>query len=202
MNDSKPTPPITEKQPSEVHSGLSRRRLVRAGLTAAPVMAALKSNTVLAGGYNCIRPSSFASTGAATIRNSNGATIRNDYRCKSHGHWKNKQGSLPANFKSRRFLNHGNVLTGFHENPGQSYTDLTLQQVLELEGHVPMAKLARHVVAAYLSATEINDDFELVWLTRQQCCDIWNGQGVWTPIAGSPSWTLAQTLDYFEMAYG
>ena len=31
-------------------SGVSRRHLVRAGLSAAPVLAALKSNTVLAGG--------------------------------------------------------------------------------------------------------------------------------------------------------
>jgi hypothetical protein len=40
-----------------------------------------------------------------------------------------------------------------------------------------------------------------VWLTQSQCAEIWNGQGVWSPFAGT-TWTLTQTMAYFDVVYG
>lgn len=179
-------------------SGLSRRRLVRAGLAATPVMAALKSNTVLAGDHSCIRPSSFSSLTAAHMKLSRGREIQADYRCYSHGYWKNNSTGLPDHFKKQRFLTPD---LGFTANPQHAYTSLTFQKVLELQGNQNNAALARHVVAAFLSAVSVQNDPGMVLLTRSQCNAIWNGQGVWSPFAGA-IWTLDQTLDYFDAVFG
>lgn len=185
-------------QASAADAGLSRRRLVRAGLAATPVLAALKSNTVLAGDHSCIRPSSFSSLTAAQMKLSRGREMQADYRCHSHGYWKSSDAGLPPGFKNQPFLASG---LGFTANPQQKYSSLTFQQVLELKGNGHNAALARHVVAAYLSAVSVQDDPGLVLLTRNQCNEIWNGQGVWTPFAGA-TWTLDQTLGYFDTVFG
>lgn len=188
--------PETPAHPKE--GGVSRRRLVRAGLAAAPVMAALKSNTVLAGEHSCIRPSSFSSLAAAHMKLSNGRPVKTDYACKSHGYWKNHSNS----FKTTQFLNSNSTITGFTANPGLAFNGKTFQDVLEMDGNNNNAALARHVAAAYLSAVSVNDDPNSVWLTKAQCNAIWNGQGVWTPFAGSPPWTLQGTMDYFDKILG
>ncbi|QHE86394.1 hypothetical protein [Hydrogenophaga sp. BPS33] len=180
-------------------SGLSRRRLVRAGLSAAPVVAALKSNSVLAGDHTCIRPSSFSSLAAANWKVSQGRALKTDYECKSHGYWKNNSGRLPTNFKeTTKFLSDA---TGFKQDPGNAYRDLTIQQVLEQGGNRNNAALARHVAAAFLSARACNDDPTQVLLTRAQCKAIWEGQGRWSPFAGA-TWSLDQTMQYFEAVFG
>ena len=180
-------------------SGVSRRRLVRAGLSAAPVMAALKSNSVLAGDHTCIRPSSFSSLSAANMKVSQGRTVKTDYQCKSHGYWKNNNAGLATNFKeTTKFLS---PTSGFTQDPGNAYGKLTFQQVLEQGGNRNNAALARHVAAAFLTATAFNDDSTRVLLTKSQCRAIWNGQGVWSPFAGT-TWTQAQTMTYFEAIYG
>lgn len=180
-------------------SGVSRRRLVRAGLSAAPVMAALKSNSVLAGDHTCIRPSSFSSLSAAQMKVSQGRAIKTDFECKSHGYWKNNNAGLATNFKeTTKFLS---TSTGFTQDPGNVYSKLTIQQVLDQGGNRNNAALARHVAAAFLTATAFNNDSTRVLLTKTQCRAIWNGQGVWSPFAGT-TWTLAQTLAYFDAIYG
>lgn len=180
-------------------SGLSRRHLVRAGLSAAPVLAALKSNTVLAGDHTCIKPSTFSSLRAAQMKVSARRELKTDYECQSHGYWKNRDGGLPNQYKTTtKFLS---TETGFTQNPGSVYTNKTLQQVLENGGNQGNAALARHVVAAFLTAKAYQNDPSRVMLTQSQCRAIWNGQGVWQPFAGT-TWTLSQTMAYFDMVYG
>lgn len=78
---------------------------------------------------------------------------------------------------------------------------MTLQAVLDQGDNQNNAALARHVTAAFLSAKSVNNDPSAVWLTQSQCAQIWNGQGVWSPFAGT-TWTLAQTMAYFDAVYG
>lgn len=180
-------------------SGVSRRRLVRAGLSAAPVMAALKSNSVLAGDHTCIRPSSFSSLAAAHMKVSQGRAIKTDYECKSHGYWKNSDAGLATKFKeTTKFIS---TTTGFTRDPGNVYAKMSIQEVLDQGGNRNNAALARHVAAAFLTATAFNNDSTRVLLTKSQCRAIWNGQGVWSPFAGT-TWTLSQTMAYFDMIYG
>lgn len=205
MND-KTTPSSTPPENTKATSGLNRRSLVRAGLSAAPVIAALHSGTVLAGGgdHSCIRPSSFSSLKAAFARGnrlSRGREMRDDFECKSHGYWKNHNGNLTSGFKNRSFLSSAQSPTGFTANPGEAFTGKSLQQVLDMNGNAHNKALARHVVAAYLSAMSAGNDPDRVLLTVGQCAAIWNGQGNWIPFAGA-SWTLTDTMAYFEKVFG
>lgn len=199
MNDK--ITPSTNQTPAQASSGLSRRRLVRAGLASAPVLAALKSNTVLAGGgeHTCIRPSSFSSLKLAEMTVSKGRVIRDDFECKSHGYWKSHNGNLTSTFKQTLFLD--SSVTGFIENPGGAFTGKTLQNVLNMSGNRNNKALARHVVAAFLSAKSVGNDSERVLLTVSQCQAIWNGQGNWSPFAGA-NWTLVETMNYFDKVFG
>lgn len=199
MNQSSQHNPVQQHHPAPTEDGgVSRRRLMRAGLATAPVLATLKSNTVLAGGHSCIRPSSFSSLALANWKVSAGRSIQSDFKCESARYWQRREDGLPRNFKSKtQFLS---STTGFTQNPNGAFSNLTLQQVLELDGNRSNAELARHVAAAYLSALSVNDDSSRVWLTRRQCRAIWNGQGNWSPFAGA-NWTQAQTMDYFDKVY-
>jgi hypothetical protein len=200
MSDLNPhTPADPGRSAGASAPGVSRRRLVRAGLSAAPVMAALKSNTVLAGDHSCIKPSTFSSLRAAQMQVSARRELKTDYECQSHGYWKNRDTGLPSGYKtSTLFIS---VDTGFTANPSNLYTGKTLQQVLEMGGNQGNAALARHVVAAFLTAQAYKDDPTRVMLTTSQCRTIWNSGGQWSPFAGA-SWTLNDTMGYFETVYG
>ena len=200
MSDMNHSEDVVVQEAEAPASGLSRRHLVRAGLSAAPVLAALKSNTVLAGGdHTCIKPSTFSSLRAAQMKVSARRELKTDYECQSHGYWKNRENGLPNQYKTTtKFLS---TETGFTQNPGGVYTGKSLQQVLEMGGNQGNAALARHVVAAFLTAKAYQNDPSRVMLTQSQCRAIWNGQGVWQPFAGT-TWTLSQTMAYFDMVYG
>ena len=184
-------------------AGLNRRRLVRAGLTAAPVMAALHSNTVLAGGsrgfgHGCIRPSTFSSLQAAKSA-SQGPKTHGNLVCKPYTYWK---GNFPDKFKHAYFLSD---VTKCHRDPKpydhkRSYKKLKMREVFELRDHDTDAKLARYVLAAFLSADAAGIGSDNVWLTKRQCHEIWNGRGNWRPFAGA-HWDLNQTMNYFEVIF-
>jgi hypothetical protein len=200
MSDLNPhTPTDSGRSAGTSVPGVSRRRLVRAGLSAAPVMAALKSNTVLAGDHSCIKPSTFSSLRAAQMQVSARRELKTDFECNSHGYWKNRETGLPAGYKTNTLFI--SVDTGFSNNPNGLYTGKTLQQVLDMGGNSGNAALARHVVAAYLTAVSFKDDSSRVMLTTTQCKTIWNQGGQWSPFAGA-SWTLNDTMVYFETVYG
>lgn len=179
-------------------AGVSRRRLMRAGMAAAPVLAALKSNTVLAGGNSCVRPSAFSSLTAAHMKVSRGRVIQKDFACAPPEHWRHSDRGLPPKFKAETpFISSA---TGFSANR-QHYQKMSLQQVLESSGTQNHEKLARYVTAAFLSAMSVGNTPSFVLLSRRQCQEIWNRQGHWSPFAGA-NWTMPQTLAYFEKIFG
>lgn len=135
---------------------------------------------------------------------SKGRVVRDDFECKSHGYWKNHNGNLTSTFKETLFLDPllGPSVTGFTENPGGAFTGKTLQNVLDMGGgEQNLEALARHVVAAFLSAKSVGNDSERVLLTVSQCQTIWNSRGNWSPFAGA-NWTLADTMRYFDRVFG
>lgn len=198
MDDSQNSKTPESVQPvGAMVSGIARRRLLRAGLAAAPVVAALKSNTVLAGSGGCVRPSAFASLDNANWNVSQDRVFEKGYACSSPEAWKSNQASWPENFRNALFLSEQ---TRFVANPGGKYASLTLQQVLEMNSQSNDAKLARFCVAALLSTVSVNNDPFRALLTLNQCAEIWNGQGNWSPFAGK-QWTMSETLHYFETVY-
>lgn len=195
----------TGVQTSTVTAGMSdgRRRLMRAGLAAAPVLMALKSRSVLAADI-CIKPSAFASHQANTTV-SHAVEI---FTCFSHGYWKNQAFPAPYGNKDKSyFLGVPNfqigVSAGFSGDPGGTFSGKTLQQILNLGGGGYEA-LARHTVATFLTAVQYGDNPQTVLLTQAQCRTLWfnlAGGGTWSPFTGA-DWGLQQTLDYFAYIYG
>ena len=177
-------------------TGIARRRLLRAGLAAAPMLAALKSRTVLAEtAHTCIRPSSFSSLAAANMIVSAGRNPKTDYNCYSHGYWKNNDVGQTVEYKKKKFLGDG---LGFTYNHRQAYGNKTLLDVLNMRGGNVVA-LSRHIVGTYLSAVAFGDDNSI--LTKAQCVDCWNNMGNWSPFPGT-TWSLETTLGYFDKIYG
>ena len=187
-------------------SAVSRRRLMRAGLSAAPVMLALKSQSVLAADI-CIKPSAFSSLKGANMKLSRMPNSRG-YTCFSHGYWKNPYQAHPVPYSNKLksyFLAipirvNDAFTAGFFTNPGGAYSGKTLQQVLGTSGNSNNNALARHVVGTFLTAVANGDDPTKVLLTTAQCKAIWEGQGSWSPMTGV-TWTYAETMDYFNYVY-
>lgn len=189
--------------------GVSRRKLVRAGLAAAPVMAALKSNTVLAGDHTCVKPSSFSSLNPANWVVSKGRTVDTNYECFSHGYWKkdDRPHPSPYNVKTKSYFQAlparattGSISAGF-SGGASSFNGLTLSDVMNLGGAANNTDLARHLVAFFLTAVANGDDPNRVLLTTTQCKAIWAGAGNWTPVPGL-IWTKSDTMTYFEKVLG
>ena len=87
-NDSRPDSVNLKDDPVQ-DSGVSRRRLLRAGLAASPVAAVFHSSPVLATGGTCIRPSSYASLhrGNAVLQISKHRTLPDTFTCKPATYW-------------------------------------------------------------------------------------------------------------------
>ena len=203
MNTSETQSVLPGDAPEQKMAGISRRQLVRAGLSVAPVVAALKSNTVLAGSVgggrgNGVTTSAFASLQANQGRVSNGR-YKTDCEVRSPNEWIEKSSEL----KKKKFRE-----CGFSADPGGKYgggadgrRSVTLDAVLRSKGGDRDTVLARYVVASYLTALEFHNDRDVLALTTSQCTSIWNGRGTWSPFAGA-TWDYAQTIAYFETIYG
>jgi hypothetical protein len=203
-NPSSASPAQADVESVRVGSLVSRRRLVRAGMAAAPVAMALTSQSVLAADV-CIRASAFSSLKAANYQLSGGRTPTTSFSCFSHGYWKNH--THPGIFSNQAksfFLNPhptgtGNVDAGFTRNPGSAYTGLTIQAVLSITGNANDAQFARDILATFLTAVDKGD--VNVLLTQSECRAIWNNNGVWTPPGASSPWNKTQTIAYLQYVY-
>lgn len=203
-----------ESLPKSVESpqatGIARRRLLRAGLAAAPVLAAMKSNTVLAGEHTCIKASSFSSLKPANWKVSQGRTVNTNYNCFSHGYWKNvakHPHPSPYTDNAKSFFQAvpigaptGSISAGFS---GSNFAGKTLLDILKIKGNsvTDDEALARHLVGTFLTAVAFGDNPDSVLLTTTQCRTIWSGGGFWSPAHGL-NWTLDDTMAYFDTIYG
>ena len=191
--------------PATASSLVSRRKLVRAGIAAAPVAMALTSQSVLAADI-CIKPSSFSSLRAASYKLSGGRATSSTATCFSSGYWRNRDHPSPYNIKAKSFFlspppaGAGNIGAGFTRNPGNAYTGLTLQAVLTANGNDNDAQFARDILATFLTAVQAAD--VNVILTQAQCRFIWDNNGVWTPPGSTIPWDKLETIAYLKYVYG
>jgi len=182
--ESNPDQPSTLPRGSEAMSAqLSRRRLLRAGLGAAPVLMTIASRPVFAGGTECHTPSSHMSINASV----HGKTQYCDGG--SPGYWKKThEGSWPPPYETGTLFD-----TVFGSASG--YPNKTLLYVLDLGGG-GKEELARHIVAALLNAAK-------GWtpvLTVAMVIDIWQSWatlGYYEPTAGI-HWDSAQITKYLK----
>ncbi len=179
-------------------AGLSRRQLVRAGLSVGTVAATLKSNTVLAAnGTVCIMASAFSSLDVNPLTSQAQTEVAG--ACLDAQSWNNRTTSrVTTNFKQTKLNGSSNGLGFSTHYPGVNgnWSSVTVTDALGYAGPDPkFNQLLRSTVAAYLTAYDLQDVG--VVLTRAQALTIWNNAGVWTDPHGL-QFDLAKTLRYFD----
>lgn len=177
-----------------------RRKLVRAGLAAAPVVAAFKGNMVLAAtsGTNVtVRASSFASLDTTQGSVSPNARTTGAFltlsECERYpGCDELLFGPDGCDGKTKRGC-------GFDMVPSPKIAAKTLKQVFNMKARsdLDLERLAQYVAAGYLSAKRFGSDS---YISEQRCKEIWSNHGSWEPTAGV-RWDLAKTCDYFARVY-
>jgi hypothetical protein len=189
----------TEAASSEVmDSSLEkRRRLIKAGLGAAPVLMTVVSRSAFATGTTggqCTTPSAYGSIN----------TSRQDkaYTCTglTPGYWKQGQwfSAWPAPYYPTTTTGYGaHTATTFGSvfGPGSVFSSMTLLAVLQSGGNDDSTALARHIVAALLNAASGRTASVL---TVSAVKNIWSefiSKGYFEPTAGV-KWSAAQIVAY------
>lgn len=188
-----------QSQEPQVGLNSGRRKLVRAGLAAAPVVAAFKSNMVLAssgggGAGTTVRASSFASFGANGA-NCSAAPGRSTGRYLPLDQCKTDPRSDKLMFGAYKKPNQG---CDFGRGPDASIGNKTLKQVFVQASPNQTQKLAQYVAAGYLASLEFGSDS---FISGATCKQIWSDSGVWSPAPGI-TWSMRETFDYFDRVYG
>lgn len=176
----------------------SRRKLVRAGLAAAPVVAAFKGNMVLAApsGTNVtVRASAFASVvpgqGSVAPRAQTTGFFVPMSQCEKDPSCNDLLfGPDGCDGKSKSGC-------GFGMEPSPKVATMTLKQVFNLKTRSDLERLAQYLAAGYLSAKTYGSDS---YISEPRCKEIWSNHGSWKPTPGV-QWTMSDTLAYFEKVY-
>ena len=188
--------PDVDARPAGLNAG--RRKLVRAGLAAAPVVAAFKTEMVLAhsaSGNVAVMASSFASattTGGSVSPNAKttGLYIPMD-QCKT------QSGCDELLFGTDRCDGTGKRGCGFAPEINVKLAKKTLTKLFNMSPDNDTERLAQYLAAGYLSARKYGSDS---YISEQRCKEIWQKHGRWSPTAGV-HWDLADTCDYFQRVY-
>lgn len=202
-----------EPSSDRARAGLSRRDLIRAGLKAAPLVATLKTDMVLATTTGTVvRPSAFASFKANGNRCSvrpGGTTTGNVGKCLTHAQCRQYVTTTTCSFNSKyHSYAEGTSGCGFKQplnrlsgcsvyNPKLSWIVGT-STTTYFNPQTNIDKLAFYCALAYMSAKFYGDAD--CFIKAQDCRDIWANSGVWK--VGGVTRDLAWTLDYFQRCFG
>ena len=178
--------------------GLDRRRVLRAGLSAAPVLAGLKSQSALATNGICT-PSIWTSIKAANFCVSGSAAPQQN-PCKPHTWWCNSSSSACNTYY------HGTT-TGCAGYAGTHFTYArNLKDVCQTASNSSYqddkSKLGRHCAAMHLNATVYPSNCPIDTATCKQIWSSCKDGGTWTPVSGGPAWTRADCISYFDYVCG
>jgi hypothetical protein len=181
-----------------------RRRLLKGGLAATPLIMTLASRPSFAQGQ-CMSPMVFASLQA------NPATSLRPERfaqCHSHGYWKNHLASDdPRTFSGVGFTARSGESLQYksgYQTKTTTFGAATLYQVLWAIGDTDehTISFARDCVSAYLDALLLG---AAAGFTTTQIINMWNGvmgsAGQWSPVAGV-SWGYAESRAWLDVLVG
>lgn len=195
----------SEKQPPLDRSGTSRspksderRRLLRAGLTAAPVIMTVASKPVL-GQTVCTAASAMGSAGSGTART---ASVCSGL---TPSQWKVYAAQWPTPFCATNHARTDQRATLYHCPTtgfgGRIYGDHTMLEVLDIhEGGGGTTSLGRYMVAALLNACAGRTPV----LTESGVRDMWNdlvNRGYYEPTAGV-HWQAPEIIAYLKTTMG
>jgi len=188
-----PAAPVAEA--ASTSKAASRRRLLKGGLSVAPVVLSLSSRPVMAGGLPalCVTPSGFASINVSNHTHTSGTCSG-----RTPGYWKNAPTTNSPTQPSWPYPPSSLFKTYF--SPSLAYGDLTLLQALQCGGNANgEVALVRHITAALLNAAAGLTPANVMDVTRVKA--IWQEfamrapGGYYEPIAGT-KWYADDIVTY------
>jgi hypothetical protein len=175
----------------------SRRRLLRGGMAAAPVLMTVASRPVMA--QDCTTSSAHTSLGGSR------QIAQQSCMGRDPSYWISQNGSSawPSGYlmQAQGSGSTSKVATTFGSVFGSAYGygDLSMLQVLQAgQSSFDKAGLAAHLVAAVLNAEALYTPASVLSVAKAQ--DIWsdyNAKGYFEPTAGV-RWDSAQTIDWLK----
>lgn len=193
---------------STLEAGLARRRLIRAGLAAAPIVLGLKSQSALATGSTSTghcKPSVWSSLKAANGCHSSHAPNYVGNSCGDYDYWKSASNAQCDKYFHQHVS--GNCVPFSGSDYSQSGHPVpTLKEVCAGKyknsvtvstGNSAKDKLGKYCAAMYLDIT-VNNNCPLDLTAVNQ---IWNGckdGGSWMPPHGGTAWTRNDCNEYFD----
>lgn len=191
-------PPADKSAPTRSPKSDERRRLLRAGLTAAPVIMTVASKPVL-GGTLCTSASAMgsAASGAARTASVCSGLTPNQWKARAL-QWPTPFCATNQALTDRQATLYHCPTTGFS---GHVYGDHTMLEVLDInEGGSGTTSLGRYMVAALLNACAGRTPV----LTESGVRDMWNdvvNRGYYEPTAGI-QWGAPEIIAYLKTTMG
>lgn len=199
-------------QPAHPSAGVSRRRLLRAGAGAAPVVLSMTSLPVRATTATCSSASAWASINAGTTASQNARLMVSCGTGGTPGAWTSACGSTSTKDFSKwpasclTSTTPKNAKT-FQECIGSLPSHLSTYSTATLYDAVANAassditiQLAAHLAAAYLNCQSNRTPANIINVTTIQ--SIWSqckSGGMFTPPnAGTQTWTIGQTIYWLK----
>jgi hypothetical protein len=192
-----PTASVEGTVADNARSLTSRRRLLRGGLAAAPVLMTVASRPVMA--QDCTTSSAHTSLGGSR------QIVQQSCTGRGPAYWIAQNGSKawPSGYlmQTQGGGTNGKIATTFGSVFGSAhgYGDLSMLQVLQAgQSSFDKAGLAAHLVAAVLNAEAGFTPASVLDIAKAQ--DIWsdyNSMGYFEPTAGV-RWDSAQTIDWLK----
>lgn len=184
--------------------GVSRRKLVRAGLASAPILMGLKSESALATGSVVCKPSMWASIKAANCKLSR-QVIAPKGTCRDYVYW-SKQNDDDCNrkFHNTSYKKNGVTYAGANFSTTFFKTDKALKDVCKNDWSVyggARDELSRHCAAIFLSIKK-GDSCPI---TEATCKAMWTGckgGGTWSVPGTNVKWTAADCNEYLSYVCG
>lgn len=187
---------------STVEAGIARRRLIRAGLAAAPVMLGLKSQSALATGTTHISCSAWASLSAAKGCHSSHTQHHAGGTCNNYDYWTSHQsGECDKGFHRRTNHRHQTDYSKCVPFEGSEFQDKSLRDICKgnvSSGDSKKDKLAKHCASMYLNLKVSGncpfdeDTIKTIWNSCK------NTGGTWTPFTGGQPWDRDDCNEYFD----
>ncbi|MDR3368469.1 hypothetical protein [Rhodoferax sp.] len=192
-------------------TGIARRKLLRAGLAAGPVMLALKSQSALACGTggDHLQCSVWASLSAAKGCMKSHAPVPGK-SCNSYKDWAANTSNMYCNFKFHSATNNNVPFddTCFRDSSFSSNKYHSLRNVCagtKSDGKTTFTiadDLRKQLLGKHCAAMWLNYQVDNSPISDAQCKAIWtacrDGKGTWTPTPGATPWDREQCIAYFE----
>ncbi len=182
---------------------IDRRKLIRAGLAATPVLMGLKSESALATGTETVcKPSMWSSIKAAGCRLSR-QVIAKKGTCTHYSNWKTSSASSCSHKFHAGYRNGGTTYTGAGFDATCWASAKTVKEVCGTTDSGAKYELSRHCAAIYLQIQVYGASSCPISLT--DCKNMWTAckdGGTYAPAGSNVKWKAQDCIEYLSYVCG